>query len=58
MLRQLYIYVGLKVLTAVVMKSFWDVTSCSPIKVAYFLLPAGFFLVSLLNPDDGGDMFL
>jgi hypothetical protein len=45
-------YKGFEVLTAVVMKStvFWDVTSCSPLKVSWCFrgLPSSFILVSCL----------
>jgi hypothetical protein len=59
-------YVGPEVLTMVVMNSsvFWDMTSCSPVKVnrrfgrTWALLHAAFLPDLLLNPEGGGDMFL
>jgi hypothetical protein len=56
-------YVGLKVLTAVVMKSFifWDIMPCSPLAglhpLSCFVL-VSFLLGSHFNPEDGGDMYL
>jgi hypothetical protein len=43
----------------------WDISPCSLLKVsqhfgdcACYLFHAGFFLGLLVNPEDGGDMFL
>jgi hypothetical protein len=51
-------FVGLEVLTAVVI--FWDVKPCSPSKVyrCLGLLHAGFLFALLLNPEDGSAMFV
>jgi hypothetical protein len=60
----IYIYqttcsnIGLQSLTAVVMKGsiFWDITTCSPLKVN--LLHAGFFLGLFSDNEHERDMFL
>jgi hypothetical protein len=61
--RTKYLHVEFEVLTAVVMKSsnFWDITPCSPLKVncsACHLLSHWFLVRLILDPEDGGDMFL
>jgi hypothetical protein len=63
-------YVGLEVLTAVIMKSsiFWNIAPCSPLKVnrhfggtcrpACYLLHVGFLFGLFFDSEDRADMFL
>jgi hypothetical protein len=61
-----YVFVGFRVLTAIVMKVsiFWYITRCGPLQVSgrfggtSCLLHAGFLLELSFNTEDGGNVFL